>query len=58
MSSYTPNPKLMKNEEFWEKRKEIEFVFGRKKKHFYKGDLIGNIFLWTYSLHTPKTNEL
>jgi len=40
MSSYIPNSKLMKNERVLEKKekrkKEIEFVFGRKKETFTK----------------------
>ena len=29
-------------------------MFLEEKKNFYKRDLISNIFLWTYTLNTPK----
>ena len=44
----------MKKERVLRKNKRNRVCFWKKKKNFYKGDLISNIFLWTYTLNTPK----
>ena len=44
----------MKKERVLRKKKRNRVCFWKKKKNFYKGDLISNIFLWTYTLNTPK----
>ena len=47
----------MKNEIDLRKKKRNRVWFWEEKKN-YKGDLISNIFSWTYTLNTPKSNEL